>query len=56
MVQYGRPSRSFLLSEIFTDNPLAGLLWERQFEKVLLEYGWEKAPNWECLFVHREEG
>ena len=31
-------------------------LWERQFEKVLLEHGWEKVPNWECFFVHREKG
>ena len=30
---------------------LAGLLWERQFEK----YGWEKVSNWECLFVHLEK-
>ena len=37
-------------------HPLAGLLWERQFEKVLLKHGWEKIPNWECLFVHREQG
>ena len=37
-------------------HPLAGLLWERQFEKVLLEQGWEIVPNWECLFVHREKG
>ena len=37
-------------------HPLAGLLWERQFEKVLLKYGWENVPNWECLFVHREKG
>ena len=37
-------------------HPLAGLLWERQFEKVLLKHGWEKNPNWECLFVHREKG
>ena len=35
---------------------LAGLLWERQFEKILLKHGWEKVPNWECLFVHREKG
>ena len=35
-------------------HPLAGLLWERQFEKVLLEHGWEEVPNWECLFVHLE--
>ena len=34
----------------------AELLWERQFEKLLLKHGWEKIPNWECLFVHREEG
>ena len=37
-------------------HPLAGLLWERQFEKILLDHGWEKIPNWECLFVHREKG
>ena len=37
-------------------HPLAGLLWERQFEKIQLKYGWEKIPNWECLFVHREKG
>ena len=36
--------------------PLAGLLWERQFEKILFKHGWEKIPNWECLFVHREKG
>ena len=35
---------------------LAGLVWERQFEKILLQHGWEKVPNWECLFVHREKG
>ena len=33
-------------------HPLAGLLWERQFEKILLKYGWEKVSNWECFFVH----
>ena len=37
-------------------HPLAGLLWERQFEKILLMYGWEKIPNWKCLFEHREKG
>ena len=37
-------------------HPLAGLLWERQFEKTLLKHGWEKIPNWECLFVHCEKG
>ena len=37
-------------------HPFAGLLWERQFEKILLKHGWEKIPNWECLFVHRKKG
>ena len=37
-------------------HPLAGLLWERQFEKILLKHGWEKIPNWECLLVHSEKG
>ena len=35
-------------------HPLAGLL--RQFEKVLLEHGWGKVPNCECLFVNRAKG
>ena len=30
-------------------HPLAGPLWERQIEKVLLEHGREKVSNWECL-------
>ena len=34
---------------------LARLLWEKLFEKILLQHGWEKIPNWECLFVHREQ-
>ena len=37
-------------------HPLAGLLWERQCEKILLKYVWEKVSNWEWLFVHREKG
>ena len=58
-------------------HPLPGFLWERQFEKVPLEHGWEKVPhsygkdnsrnfygntfwkifpNWECLFVNKEQG
>ena len=28
-------------------HPLAGLLWERQFEEVLLERGWRKVPTCE---------
>ena len=37
-------------------HPLAGLLWERQYEKILLQHGWQKVSNWECLFVHRGKG
>ena len=36
-------------------HPLAGLLWERQFETALMELGWEKVPSWGCLFVHRTQ-
>ena len=45
-----------LLERNLYGHPLAGLLWERQFEKILLKHAWEKIPNWECLFVHREKG
>ena len=44
-----------LLERNLCGHPLAGLLWERQFEKILLKYGWEKVSNWACLFVHREK-
>ena len=46
----------YLLNEISTGIPFAGLPWERQFEKALLELGWDKIPNWECMFVHRKQG
>ena len=45
-----------LLERNLCGHPLAGLLWERKFEKILLKHGWEKIPNWECLFVLREKG
>ena len=37
-------------------HPSAGLLCKRQFEKILLKYGWEKVSNWECSFVQGEKG
>ena len=46
----------FLLERNLLGHPLARLLWESQFEKVLFEHGWEKVPHWECLFVNREKG
>ena len=45
-----------LLERNLYGHPLTGLLWERQFEEALLELGWEKIPNWECMFVHRKQG
>ena len=35
---------------------MAGLLWEKQVEKILLQHGWVEVSNWECLFVHRKKG
>ena len=40
-----------LLERIQYGHPLAGLLWERQFKKVLLEHEWDKVPNSDRLFV-----
>ena len=45
-----------LLERNLYGHPFAGLLWERQFEKVLIEKRWETVPSWECLFMHREMG
>ena len=49
-------TQSFLLKGVCTVILRQGLLWERQFEKILLKHGWEKIPTWECLVVHREKG
>ena len=37
-------------------HPLAGLLWETQFEEILMELGWETVQKLECLPVHRKQG
>ena len=34
-----------LLERNLYGHPLARLLWERQFEKILLQHGWEKVPK-----------
>ena len=37
-------------------HPLAGDYYGKgNFEKILLKHGWEKIPNWECLFINREK-
>ena len=35
---------------------LAGLLWERQFEKILLQYVWEKVSNWDACSYTVKKG
>ena len=38
-------------------HPPAGLICEKDnSKKTLGELGWEKIPNWECMFVHRKGG
>ena len=34
---------------------MAGLLWEKFCEEILLSEGFEKVPSWECLYVHRQQ-
>ena len=37
-------------------HPLAGLSWEKQFEKILLKHGWEKIPNWDVsVFIVKKD-
>ena len=48
--------QSIFSKGILHGHPLAGLLWERQLERVLLEHGWEKVLNWACLFVNWSKG
>ena len=45
----------FPLGRNLFGHPLAGLFWERQFEKIFFKHGWEEVSNWECLFVHRQK-
>ena len=47
-----------LLERSLYGHPLAGRLWEKQFEKVQFCWNtfWEKVFDWECFFVNREEG
>ena len=53
--RHKRPQSWSSMDDPVDGHPLAGLSWERQFEKILLKYGWEKVSNWECLFVHRQK-
>ena len=44
-----------LIEQNFYGHPFAGELWERWFEEVPMEFGWERVPNWVCLLVHRKQ-
>ena len=44
------------LEQSLYGHPLTELLWERPFEKILLQHGCGKVSNWECLFVQRGKG
>ena len=37
-------------------HPLAELLWEQHFVKIILQHGWERVSKLECFFVHGEKG
>ena len=37
-------------------HPWAGLLWERQLGKLILEHGWKQAPNLENFFNYPRKG
>ena len=45
-----------LLERNLHGHPLAGLLWERKFEELRFEKGWDKVPTWECLHAHKKLG
>jgi hypothetical protein len=36
-------------------HPLAGLLWEKYQESIIMKLGFENVQSWECLYVHREK-
>ena len=45
-----------LLERNMSGHPLAGLLWERQFEGSFIRTWMGEIPNWECMFAHRKQG
>ena len=53
IVQHGRPVVP--LEWNLYSHPLAGFLWERQFEKVLLEHGWENVSKLGMLICEQRK-
>ena len=46
----------FLLNEISMVILQQDCYGKGNLRKMLLQHGWEKVSNWECLFVHRQKG
>ena len=55
MVQCGRPSRSSSKESVRSSFGRT-VMGKAKFERILLQHGWEKVSNWECLVVHRQKG
>ena len=53
MVHHGRSSRSSWKE--FVRSSFGRTVMGKAFWEILLKHGWEKMPNWECLYVHREK-
>ena len=49
-------TQPFLLSKICMDIHWQDYYGKGNLRKSYWKHGWEKIPNWECLFVHREKG
>ena len=54
MVQYERSSRSSWTESVWSSFGRT-ILGKTIWEDPILKHGWEKVPNWECLFVHRDQ-
>ena len=55
MVQYWRPSCSSWTKSVWSSFGKT-IMGKVILRKILLKQGWEQVPNWECLFVHRQQG
>ena len=53
MVQYGRSRRSSRAKSVRSSS---GKTIMGKAIRDFFQHGWEKVPNWECLFVKREKG
>ena len=70
MSRYSNTSTTTQVAQIMVRHWRPGSSWKKSWwsptclaycgkdslKKVLLENGWEKVPNWEYLFVHRQQG